>query len=172
MKYKNTSIALFIGLFFSSANCIAADAKITIDNPYKNINIKYAYEYSSISSSSKEIREQEDMGEFIINDSIKDMETGDKINKVTISIVLNDPKNRAEKVLDTQKYDATQGENLKTAIHEKEFTLKNGKSGLLSYKTNIEVADKMVKSIETEILNVSIDGTEIAKKDGTVKGEL
>lgn len=170
MKYKNISIALVLGLLVSSVNCLAVE--LTIDNPYKNIGIKYSYEYSSKYSSSKEIRQEEDRGEFTINKSIKNMETGDKMSTVAISIVLSDPKSGAEKVLDTQKYDATQGGNLKTSIHEKKFTLKNGKAGLLSYKTNIEVTDKMVKSIETEILNVSIDGTELARTDGTVKGEL
>jgi hypothetical protein len=170
MKYINIVIAFFVGLFVSSTLSIAEE--ITIDNPYKNISIKYAYKYSSISSSSKEIREQGDMGEFTINESIKNEEIGNKMNMVTISIILENPKTGAEKILDTQKYDATHGENLKTEIHEKEFALKNGKSGLVSYKTNIEVDDKMIKSIETEILKVSIDGTEIARKDGTVKGEL
>lgn len=172
MKFKNTSIALTLSVFFTMVNCFSEE--ITVDNPYKDISINYKHRYESCSSSSKETQRFESSGEYTIDENVDHEEFGDTINVLKISIILNDPKTRSDKILDTKTYNVCKG-NIPSDLHyKKEFSL-NGQKGYVAYTLEVQLGEEegrgeIIKSIETKILEVSIDGVELPKKAG--KSEL
>lgn len=87
-----------------------------------------------------------------------------KINFAEVSLQFTDPASGLTQIIDTQKFDASQGGTQGKKFYKKDFVV-NGKSARIEYTLDVPLyvseGEKLIKSLEVDIVNVSIPGYEL-----------
>lgn len=151
MKIKLLSI-LAIG-FYSMLSSFALE--VTIDNPYKNIELAFETSYLSMDKT----KEQHNKEKWSTNENLDHEDVG-KFNTLNISVELKE-----NPILEI--YNSLQNLTPTGIKFERKFSL-FGKEGKIIYTLNVQLAEEeekaLIESVEIKVLYAEFNDVELIKK--------